>query len=313
LEGIELHETRIYQPGLIPGEIRRSVHLALQTASPAQHMTNFQPNDIPPSNLHPQTHTVLHALLADRDRPNQITAARNATNRAMFQVYSDSPYLIHANNFFLCCRPHLRNLPPQTAIELQSARIRLETAEQPPYHPIQLDVLPDPTVPIFNAEKVTGMLMSAPQIQLQPRAQWMRETSPIISDAEADATYNSACAWMFGTSEPQAVSPKTAGLKRQIASLQTQILQRETANATITETLAVTYALTDIRNPQHHQRREFQKLRGKISYALKHQKYAGFQSAVCSHYCPLPTNFCSLNGPVARARQCRKGLRNPTG
>jgi hypothetical protein len=171
LEGIELHETRIYQPGLTPDEIRQNVRLALQTASPAQYMTNFQPKDIPPSNLDPQTHTVLHALLADRDRPNQNTAARNATNRAMFQVYSDSPYLIHANNFFSCCRPHLRNLPPQTAFELQSARIRLEAAEQPPYRPIQLDVLPEPIVPTFNAEKVTGMLMSAPRIQLQPRAQ----------------------------------------------------------------------------------------------------------------------------------------------
>ncbi len=92
----------------------------------------------------------------------------------------------------------------------------------------------------------------------------------MVSDSEADATYNTACAWMFGTTEPQATSPKTAGLKRQIASLQNQIQQRVTDN---TKQVAEPYDITDIRHPEHHQHREFQKLRGKIVYALKHQKY----------------------------------------
>jgi hypothetical protein len=161
LEGIELHETRIYQPGLTPGEIRQKLNLALRTVPPYQPMPNFQPKDIPPSNLDPQTHSVLHALLANRDRPHRDTAARNVSNRAMFQVYSESPFLIHANNFFSCCRPHLRNLPPQTAFELQSARIRMEAIEQPPYRPIHLDVLPEPTAPTFPAEKVTAMHASS--------------------------------------------------------------------------------------------------------------------------------------------------------
>ena len=153
LEGIELHETRIYQPGLTPGEIRQKVQLALHTLPPYQPMPNFQTKDIPPSNLDPRTHSVLHALLADRDRPHRETAARNVSNRAMFQVYSESPFLIHANNFFSCCRPHLRNLPPQTAFELQSARIRMEAMEQPHYRPIHLDVLHEPTLQRFLLKK----------------------------------------------------------------------------------------------------------------------------------------------------------------
>jgi hypothetical protein len=99
LEGIELYETRIYQPDLTPGEIRQKLKLALRTVSPFQPMPNFQPKDIPPCNLAPRTHSVLHALFADRDRPNRDTADRNVTNRAMFHVYSESPFLIHKTIF----------------------------------------------------------------------------------------------------------------------------------------------------------------------------------------------------------------------
>jgi hypothetical protein len=115
-----------------PAKIKSSI--ACRITIPAYAQLSAQ--GYSPSNLDPRTHSVLHALLADRDKPNRDTAARNVTNRAMFQVYSESPFLIHANNFFSCCRPHLRNLPPQTAFELQSARIRMEAMEQPPYRPI---------------------------------------------------------------------------------------------------------------------------------------------------------------------------------
>jgi hypothetical protein len=30
----------------------------------------------------------------------------------------------------------------------------------------------------------------------------MKDTPPYLTDAQADATYNEACAWMFGTTEP---------------------------------------------------------------------------------------------------------------
>jgi hypothetical protein len=50
-----------------------------------------------------------------------------------------------------------------------------------------------------------------------------------------------------------------------------QIQQRVT-DKTITEQVAVPYDIMDIRHPEHHQHREFQTLRGKIVYALKHQK-----------------------------------------
>ncbi len=47
LEGIDLHENRIYQPGLTPSEIRRKVKLALRTESPYPHLVNFLARDIP--------------------------------------------------------------------------------------------------------------------------------------------------------------------------------------------------------------------------------------------------------------------------
>ncbi len=39
----------------------------------------------------------------------------------------------------------------------------------------------------------------------EPRAQWMRDTPPFMTDEEADATYNEACAGLFGA---QHTSPK---------------------------------------------------------------------------------------------------------
>jgi hypothetical protein len=306
LEGIDLHENRIYQPGWTPREIRRKVKLALSTDSPYPHLVNLLARDIPPSILDHHTNMVLHALLAQRDAPNLDTASRNEINRTMFQVYSDSEFLIHGNNFYSCCRPHLRNLPPQTAFELQSARSRLETMEIPPYRPIHMDVLPPPTVPTFRAENVTAMIASASPAPLVPRAQWMKETPPIVSEAEVDATYNAACAWMFGTTEPRPVSPVTAGLKRQIAVLQTNILQRYTAKTVITENLAPTYSPTDIRHPQHHQHREFQKLRKKIVHALENKKMIRFVPATST----CPETFTRLTDLLSERNGVERALEN---
>jgi hypothetical protein len=88
-------------------------------------------------------------------------------------------------------------------------------------------------------------------------------------------------------------------------------LQRENANATITETLALTYALTDIRNPQHHQHREFQKLRGEISYALKHQKYMrDFNPQCVATTAPCPQTFARLTDLLQERASVEKALEN---
>ena len=171
IEGINMHESRIYQHGLTPSEIRHNIKLALRSSLPHQPMVAFQAKDIPPAELDPRTNMVLHALLAERGRAGQDPKAQNETNRTMFQVYSDSQFIIHDNNFFSCCKPHLRNLPRHTAFQLQSMRTNLEAKELPPYRPIQFDALPEPTVPKFKPRTTANP-------PLQPRAQWMQRRCP---------------------------------------------------------------------------------------------------------------------------------------
>ena len=207
-----MHESWIYQHGLTPPEIRHNIKLALRSSLPHQPMVAFQAKDIPPAELDPRTNMVLHALLVERGRTGQDPKAQNETNRTMFQIYSNSQFIIHDNNFFSCCKPHLRNLPRHTAFQLQSMRTNLEAKELPPYRPIQFDALPEPTVPKFKPRTTANP-------PLQPRAQWMQDTPPYTTEAEADATYTAACSWMFGTTEPQAISPGTADLRRKVCGL----------------------------------------------------------------------------------------------
>jgi hypothetical protein len=171
------HETRIYQPGYTPGEIRSNIKLILRTIEPQQYLLDFPLRDIPPERMDPRTHMVLHALHTEREKlassmtaclqdianedappnPNrdiereylQLDKFHNDANRSMYQVYSDGPFIIHDNNFQKYCKPHLRNLPEATAFKLQTIRSNLDH-DQPPYRPIQDDPLPAPTVPQFQ-------------------------------------------------------------------------------------------------------------------------------------------------------------------
>jgi hypothetical protein len=151
----------------------------------------------------PQTHMVSHALLSERARQRNAkptgspSPSHNETNRVMYQIYSESLFPIHDNNVALYCKPHLRNLPAKTAVKLQTMRSNLDV-DKPPYRPIQMDLLPEPTVPTFA--KTSSKQQQPPA--LKPREQWMRDTLPFLSDSEADTTYSTACAWMFGTEEP---------------------------------------------------------------------------------------------------------------
>jgi hypothetical protein len=158
--------------------------------------------------------------LIDREL-ERLEESYHDTNRTMYQIFASSKIIVHDNNFHTYCKPHLQNLPTLCAIELQSIRTQLESDEEPPYRPIQLDPLPEPTVPNYRSGESSS--------SLKLRLQWMKNTPPFMSDADADATYNEACAWMFRTSEPQprnAVSPETAFLMSKSSNLRTQIADR---------------------------------------------------------------------------------------
>ena len=177
----------------------------------------------------------------------------------MYQAYSDSRFVIHDNNFASFCKPHLRHLPATTAVELQTARERLENIEGPPYTPIQLQPLPPPTVPSFSttlAEQARQSLDKAPTAnrthpRLRPRAQWMKDTPPIMPDDEADAAYSAACSWMFGTS---AVASSAAALPPAVLGT-----NRHDQN--------------DFRHPANEFHAAGQKLRGRIGMVLRNREY----------------------------------------
>ncbi len=214
---INQHEARIYRPGFTPDELRDSIRLMLRTTKRYEEMVAFQAQNISPEHLDPHTHMVLHALLESRDRDKTTISRaqqsridtldpdcpldqeyakllrvhakqdadyakqgteRSDTNRTMYRVFSDGLYTVHQNNFALYCKPHLQNLPPNTAVELQNARKKLQDDELPPYRPIQFDTLPEPTVPTFET---TLEKANVPPPTLLPRAQWMKDTPPRFS------------------------------------------------------------------------------------------------------------------------------------
>ncbi len=112
-------------------------------------MVEFLVKDIPPVTIDRETNMILTALLAERDRvdrdmvlclsdksadgsdldPNRnieeeylwLDESHNYTNRTMYQIYSDSRFLIHDDNFLTYCEPHFDNLPVSTAFELQQS------------------------------------------------------------------------------------------------------------------------------------------------------------------------------------------------
>ncbi len=314
IQDVAWHESRIYQHGYTPDNIRHNLREILSNLRPEDHLVEFQQKDIPPAEIDPDTIMVLYALLEERTKADsalflslknesadgakldphrdtdaeyqQWDKAHNDANRSMYQIYSDSVFLIHDNNFLSYCKPHLRNLPIQTALELQNLKDTLN--DKTPYRPIQKDALPAPTVPIFK----TLLGQQANTTQLKPRAQWMKDTPPHTSDKDADHTYNAACSWMFGTEEPPTshtdipASPDT---------LRRTILQSRQASAAASATTTpyelptnlgamegsssndmtrpaaklANALIVDVRNPLHPKHSEAQALRSKIITALE--------------------------------------------
>jgi hypothetical protein len=202
-QDVDRHEARIFQHGYTPDNIRRNIKLILRTALPDQHIVEFQVKDIPPVAIDSATNMILHALLAERIKADldialcltdkaddgsnldpsknieeeylRLDKAHNDTNRAMYQVYSDSWFVIHDNNFVSYCRPHLHNLPASTAFELQTVREQLQTNEGPPCRPIHHEALPTPTVPTFT----TTLAQHAQQAK-RSNAQQAKRTRPSL-------------------------------------------------------------------------------------------------------------------------------------
>jgi hypothetical protein len=190
----------------------------------------------------------------------------------MYQIFADSAYVIHDKNFTAFCKPHLTNLPPDTAFELETLRLQLEEKEKAPYRPIYKDALPDPTKPTFKS-----VLQRQPPAQLKPREQWMRDPPPIMSDKEADDLYYAGLAWIFGTSAPARQGTDADGHTFMVGSEPTDAdMKREpsentSASAPILQ--ATPHRFTDIRSPTHPKHAESQLLRGRILLALRTRRY----------------------------------------
>ena len=170
---VHRHEARLYRRGYTPATIRHNTKFTLQTMRPEQHLEDFPKHYIPPperdhhtymalTDLRKQqkeTYRIMNALshrvglenvpkTADEEETyHRLDANVNAINRSMYQIFADSAYVIHDNNFTAFCKPHLTNLPPGTAFELETLRLQLEEKEKAPYRPIYKDALPDPTKP----------------------------------------------------------------------------------------------------------------------------------------------------------------------
>jgi hypothetical protein len=95
--------------------------------------------------------------------------------------------------------------------------------------------LPDPTVPTFSQASNKQPM----PVALKPRQQWMRDTPPFLSDEDANHTYSTACAWMFGTEQTTAK-----------------------------------YDPRDTRHPRHPQHSMALSIRSKISHALERHDFA---------------------------------------
>jgi hypothetical protein len=256
---IDRQEERIYQPGYTPNAIRNNITKTLRESDPNHHLIDFQEKDIPPLERDPYTHRVLSGLLAQRNQLDQCQDCPlplhsvavdgtslekntsyeqeriqrdidyNRLNRQLYQAYAASPLIIHDRNFLAYCRPSLRNLPVITAFKLTKLRDKLRDSltntELPPYTMIERSASA-PTVPVFTSNKPS--YADVVRIPLKPRAQWMKEQPPLMSDAEADETWHQACGREFGNnSNTHALQQQMDMLKQQLNDRQQQMVRLE--------------------------------------------------------------------------------------
>jgi hypothetical protein len=99
-----------------------------------------------------------------------------------------------------CTRTHLSSFTTTTLCCTASptstiSQLRLSSSfrQFAPSSKTQHDALPEISVPTFKKTLAQAHSQAHP---LKPREQWMRDTPPFSTDAEANATYNAACATM---------------------------------------------------------------------------------------------------------------------
>jgi hypothetical protein len=254
---VDLHENRIYRAGCTLGVIRDKIKSVLQTITSKERLANFDPVNTSTEPTDPDNHSILTAFMSERTRvhanmtgcnegksmagPSSAAAQQffdreferfeesyHDTNRTMYEIFADSKFIVHDINFHTYCKPHLQHLPTLCSVELQSIQTQLEAKEDPPYRPIQLGTVPEPTVPNYRR--------SAASSSLKPHPQWMKDTPPFMSDEDADTTYNEACAWMFGTSEPH---PRNATRSKDITARYQRLRAQDVRDPSHCETAAL--------------------------------------------------------------------------
>jgi hypothetical protein len=159
-----------------------------------------------------------------QERYTKRDAQYNKLNRAMYQTYAASAYLIHDKNFASYCRPALRNLPSSTAFKLEQLKqnLRDKMEERPPYKMVQ-EPRRSTTQPVFSSPRPTYADV------LKPQAEWMKRQSPLMSDEEADATWRRSNELMFGREGNHQDS--VSEIKQKINDLQYELYLRTEAEA----------------------------------------------------------------------------------
>ena len=159
----------------------------------------------------------------------------NRLNRGMYHVYAASAYIVHDRNFLSYCRPSLRNLPESTAYKLETLKAQLRPPQAqlkttkahprpldpagPPYQTIH-NPTPTQTKPIFSGPKPAySDVLRGPA--LKPRATWMRDEPPFMSEEQADQVWRQSNDAMFGRT-----SPTTLELEQHIKNLRKMLNER---------------------------------------------------------------------------------------
>jgi hypothetical protein len=94
VNGVQKHETRIYQAGYIPGTNRHNLKTMLRNIRPDDRLVNFQTKDIPSSNQDHQTHMIFNALLSERSKiESSMTSSLDEDTEGDFNL-SDEYFLL---------------------------------------------------------------------------------------------------------------------------------------------------------------------------------------------------------------------------
>ncbi len=144
----------------------------------------------------------------------------------MYSVYAASAYIIHDRNFSSYCRPNLLYLPEATAFKLAVLKqcLLAPPTDTPPYTTVQRPASTT-TQPEFIAPRPTyADVLRGP---LKPRAAWMKEVPPVMSDTDADAIWHQGNDNLFGRQQTD------DEIRAQIHKLQSLLDQRQQSDTQV--------------------------------------------------------------------------------